>query len=62
VIVVAFIGSLNVAVADVDLLTPFAPPAGATLVTVGAVVSVAAVTPTVALAVAEPAVFVAVTV
>ena len=39
VIVDAFIASLNVAVTVVDVLTPVAPLAGVTLVTVGGVVS-----------------------
>ena len=56
------IASLKVAVAEAAVSTPVAPPAGDVLVTVGGVVSVTALTVTVAVAVAEPAVFVAVNV
>jgi hypothetical protein len=62
VIVAAFIASLNVAVGEAVVLTPVAPPGGATLVTAGGVVSASAVTVTVVFAVAEPEAFVAVNV
>ena len=67
VIVAAFIASLNVARTVALRETSVAPFTGDTLVTLGGVVSVgggggAAVTVTVACALAEPALFVAVTV
>ena len=59
VIVVEFIDSLNVAVIDVVVATPEAPDPGAVVTTVGGVVSAAAFTVTVVVAVAVPEPFAA---